>query len=514
MIGPLKVVPDHVDTGVSRPSILIVDDSPTMRHILRAPLEGAGYEVCEAGSGGAALELIKERAFDMLTLDVDLPGMSGYETCAEVRRLEEALSRRMVPVVFVTSQNSLSDRQRGFEVGATDFLSKPVDESELLLRVDRLLRAQQKLTGLRVLVVEDSKATRNIIAHTLSNSGMEVAEAEDGQVAFDRLQAEAGKFDLIIVDYDMPVMNGKELCRLIRTVLGMPWIPVIFLSGMAEMGYVLEMFEAGATDCITKPFTREELLARISVHAQLQRLKAEHERQIKELERLNTLKDGVLAIASHDLRAPLTGILGYSSLMLLDEQLPVEHRASIEGIQNSGKCLLGIVSDLLDLARLQAHQEEAVLTRCDLNEVVMAALSVLRHQAAPKGVCVLPSEGTQLPEVFVRGHRNSLMRIINNLVSNAVKFTERGGRVRVLAQPRGDGTVELSVEDTGVGIPAVKAADLFGKFGSSTEGTVGEPGTGLGMSIVKGLADLHQAQVHCESEAGVGTRVVVRFPKS
>lgn len=493
--------------------ILVVDDSLTMRQIIRRMLEGAGYVVVEARNGAEAHQRFQEQSFDLLTLDVDMPGKNGFEVCADLRAEEARLQRALTPVIFITSHDTLVDRQRGFDVGAADFIAKPPQEAEFLARVNRLLRADQRLSGLHVLVVEDSRATRNIISHMLRECGLKVTEAEDGLKALDILKVSGKDLDLVITDYDMPGLDGKELCKRIRTVFGLPWLPVIFLSGMSEMSYVLDMFAAGGTDYLTKPFTREELVARISVHIEFQRLSQQHTRQIQELERLNKLKDGLLAIASHDLRAPLNGIMGYSNLMLMDEELPEHYRDMAEGIRDSGTCLLEMIEDILNLARLQARQDEIELSRCDLAQIADEAVRVLSHMAAPKGILVTHPRGETPQPVWVNGHRNSLLRIINNLTSNAIKFTEPGGMVKVLCQAQPDGSVALVVADTGIGIPPDKVKTLFERFsGSGRMGTAGEQSTGLGMSIVKELATLHGAEIQVESKVGEGTQFILHFP--
>ena len=493
--------------------ILVVDDSTTMRLIIRRMLEGAEYEVVEAKNGEEANVLFKERPFDLFTLDVDMPGKDGFTICAELRAIEIHLHRPVTPAIFITGHDSLGYRQRGFDVGGADFITKPVQESEFLARVNRLLRADQRLSGLHALVVEDSRATRNIIVHTLRECGLKVSEAEDGLKALQIMERSGSTIDLVITDYDMPELDGKELCKRIRTVLGFPWMPVIFLSGMSEMSYVLEMFAAGATDYLTKPFTREELVARISVHVELQRLTQQHAKQIRELERLNALKDSLLAIASHDLRAPLSGIMGYSTLMLMEDDIPDNYREAAEGIRDSGQCLLTMIGDILDLARIQSHADETELAPIDLTLVADEAVKVLSHMAAPKGVLISVVRLPGQEQVWVNGHRNSLLRIINNLLSNAIKFSSRAGLVKVTCQRQADGGAQLSVSDQGLGIPAEKLGSLFDRFSNcSRKGTAGEMGTGLGMSIVKELADLHAAKVSVASTVGVGTVFLIDFP--
>jgi len=341
--------------------VLVVDDSDTVRKILRRGLEGAGYGVVEARNGTEALQLIEAGLFDLITLDIDMPDMTGFEVCAGLRSLEARLAREHTPVILITGNDTVEDRQRGFEVGAADFIVKPVKEVELVARVERILKAEQSLTGLTALVTDDSVVTRRVVASSLKEQGLKVFEAANGEEALAVLRRPDCPVDILITDIDMPGMGGGELCRRVRTSLGMPWLPIIFLSGMAEMGSVLEMFAAGATDYLVKPFAKEELIARISVHIEIRRLNLERAKRIQELERLHRLKDSFLAIASHDLRAPLNGIIGTAELMLMEEELPASYREYAEMISRSGYWLLAIIGDLLDLARLEAARDQQEL---------------------------------------------------------------------------------------------------------------------------------------------------------
>lgn len=494
-------------------TILIMDDSVTMRHILRHLLQSEGYAVHEARSAAEALVLFRETAYDLVALDVNMPDQDGFAVCAAMRAVEAQLGRSLVPTIFITNADSLEERRRGFELGATDFVGKPLDEADFLARVGRILRRGHQLDGLRVLVAEDSRATRNIIVHTLQDCGLRVDAVEDGLAALKLLQQNTGAYDLVVTDFDMPEMDGKALCHEIRTVLGLPWLPVLFLSGMCEMSYVLEMFEAGATDYITKPFTREELVARISVHIEVRRLNQERQKQVRELERLNAMKDRLVAIASHDLRSPLTCILGYAGVLLHDPKLPDEYRDPLQGIRNSARSLTEIVNDLLDLARLQSHADEFHLVPCCLQEIVEESLKMMVFMAGPKGVTVVNEGSADGAKVWVSGERNALLRLVNNLVSNAIKFTPVGGRVWIRCERGSEGAGILQVSDTGIGIPEGKLGELFKQFTcASRKGTEGEPSTGLGMSIVHEIASLHGATVTVKSKPDEGSVFSVSFP--
>ncbi|MBI5381687.1 MAG: response regulator [Opitutae bacterium] len=478
-----------------------------MRMILRRSLESAHYEVVEAKDGEEALGFLRHTTFDLLTLDIDMPGINGFEVCAELRKLEHGHARLHTPVILVTSHDTVADRQRGFEVGATDFISKPFQEAELLSRIERLLKAEQRLIGLTALVADDSPVSRKVVSYWLKENGLKVLEAENGEQALQLLQSTEQEIDILITDYDMPVMDGKELCRRVRASLGKPWLPVIFLSGLADKSYILDMFAAGATDYIVKPFAKEELTARIAVHVEIRNMVRERAKRIEELERLNQLKNSLLAIASHDLRSPLNGIIGCAEIMLLEEDLQAKHRDYAEMIRDSGNWLLSMINDLLDLARIEAEQTQLKLQPMDLTETIQTALKSLYPLAKAKNITLASSpEATSTP-VLIRGDRDSVLRIVGNLVSNAIKFTETGGCVTVTAA---DAT--LTVIDTGIGIPEDKLPLLFDRFSrSSRRGTAGEPSTGLGMAITKSLVELHRGQIKVTSKVNYGTKIVVSF---
>jgi two-component system, sensor histidine kinase and response regulator len=494
--------------------ILVVDDSRTMRLVLRRWLDRSEYQVVDAQNGDEALEKFKASEFDLVTLDIDMPVLDGFSFCARLRDWEQANGRHHTPVLIVTSHDTLADRERGFEVGATDFLAKPVAESEFLARIDRLLRADDRLLGLTVLVVDDSRVARKSIAASLLQHGITVIEAGDGLEAFHILESRPKEIDLMLTDYDMPKMGGDELCRRARTTLGLPWLPIIILSALADRARVLELFAAGATDYLCKPFTSEELAARISVHVEIRRLNRECARQIAELERLNELKNGFLAIASHDLRSPLNGILGAANIMLGDPNLSPSHRELADLINQSGDNLLQIINDLLDLARIEAGKTDLRFEVLDLPTLADQACNSLQPIAAPKNVTVSRITSATGGRPTVYGVRNDVLRLLTNVISNAIKFTPSQGQVTVSTGLAPDGVgATIVVSDTGIGIAADKLPLLFDRFSKLSQvGTAGELSTGLGMAIVKEIVERHSGSIAVVSQPGKGTSITITLP--
>lgn len=277
--------------------ILVVDDSRVFRRALQTELSGAGYEVLVATNGREALERLGTETVDLVTLDVDMPEMDGFQTCAEIRRLGcKGPGGADVRVLFVTSRESIEDRQRGFHMGATDFFHKQdFKAGNFATVVDAMLKPRRQMEGLTAMVVDDSAVARSLAAGYLRDQGVTVVEAEDGQQALDALARTGPTMDMILTDHHMPVMEGTELARTIRREFGWKDIPIIFLTTASEKDEVVRLFEAGATDYLHKPFTREELLARLTVHLTARQLN-------RTLNEFNTQLEGRIRDATHEIR--------------------------------------------------------------------------------------------------------------------------------------------------------------------------------------------------------------------
>ncbi|HKI99421.1 MAG TPA: response regulator [bacterium] len=246
--------------------VLTVDDSAVARRVIRHELEEAGYEVLEAASGEDALNVIAAERPDLITLDVHMAGMDGYETCRRIRALElleDQSGDRGVPIVFITADDTLAGRVEGFHAGAADFLVKPCVPGSVQRVVDGLLRPPPARHGLRALVVDDSPLVRRIVTEGLVQLGLEVLPVGDGEEALDLLQRDPDAVHLVVTDYIMAHMSGDELCRHIRKDPGLAWLPVMVMSALDQTDYLLAIFRAGATDFVPKPFVKEVFQSRV-----------------------------------------------------------------------------------------------------------------------------------------------------------------------------------------------------------------------------------------------------------
>lgn len=517
--GPAPHTPCHSmsDGSLPRKRVLIVDDSPTARSLVRHELGEERFELHEAGNGLEALAAIRGGLRpDLVTLDLEMPGLGGFATCEQL--IGEEFSRYYnghdgghVPVVFLTASDNLADRRHGFELGAVDFVSKPFEPGVLRALVERLLCPGDRLRGLHVLIVEDSPMIRKIVRHALRDEGVDVIEAADGLEAFEILCSRMSAIDLVLTDIEMPVMNGTELCQRIRRELGLVHLPVVFLTG-ADPALRLEAFRVGASDCLTKPFIKEELMARLLVHIERVQLEARLRASIGELRATIRQQRDMAASLSHDMRAPLAGIMGFADVLLGSGSRAGEERENLELIKSSGEMLFTLVEDILALSKQQSGRAPLELRPLDLVALLRRSVAMLQPVVTRKTQRLFFENRAEGP-VTVPGDAESLVRVFNNLLSNASKFTPPAGIIRVALEPPANGTVAVTVTDTGIGIPADKLGKLFDKFTSlSRKGTTGELSTGLGMSIVKEFVEAHAGHIGVTSREGAGTQFRVTLP--
>jgi signal transduction histidine kinase len=236
-----------------------------------------------------------------------------------------------------------------------------------------------------------------------------------------------------------------------------------------------------------------------------QRQLAEQNEQLREADRL---KDEFVALISHDLRTPLTSITGYLELML-EEDLTEQQQSYLKVVDRNAERLLRLVNDLLFVARLEAGELELHPSDLDLAEIVRQSVAEAEPRAAAGGLTLICETEVVPP---LTGDKGRMNQVLDNLVSNAIKFTPDGGNVRV-SLARVNGVVRLEVSDTGIGISSDEQQRLFERFfRSSTASEQQIPGTGLGLYIVRAIVEAHGGSISVESEPGRGTAFRVDVP--
>lgn len=496
--------------------ILVVDDSALQRRIIKMELEESGYVVSEASNGIEALEEVMASPPDLVTLDMEMPKLNGMDTCRKLFDEEYVhhythLEDKRVPVIFVTANDNLRDRKTGFDLGATDFITKPFAKGEISEAVSKVLHPGKRLENMTALVVDDNLTARSVVKIILDREGVTVIEAEDGITAYEIMCNRMAEVDILVTDLFMPRMNGDDLCIKIRKELNLKDLPIIFLTAMSEQSELLDLFKCGGTDYIVKPFVKEELLSRINVHLERAALSSRLRASVNELTGLNVMKDNLLSVCSHDLRTPLNSILGFSEMMLLKSDLTNEDRESLTDIKVSGELLLDLVNDLLDLSKIRS-EEVFETEETDVFKLAEISYNAMRHLVTIKKQQLILKDKAEDHHISV--NKSGIIRVINNLLSNAIKFTPEKGKITLIVDAAySKGYMTFSISDTGIGIPEERIPSIFERFTfTSQPGTGGEPGTGLGMAIVKEIVEKHGGHVEVQSREGVGTTVRFFIP--
>jgi signal transduction histidine kinase len=357
----------------------------------------------------------------------------------------------------------------------------------------------------RILIVDDNADMRDYLRELLSDWHVEMAA--DGLQALEA--AHAHPPDLIVTDVMMPVMNGFALLREVRSDPRTRVVPVLMLSARAGEEARVSGLAAGADDYVTKPFSARELTARVRSLLALSKARQETERLRAAAESANRTKDEFLAMLGHELRNPLAPILTALQLMALrGDGSALKERTVID---RQVRHLVRLVDDLLDVSRIARGKIVLRQQRVEMADIVAAAIETTsplleeRHHQLHVDV--------PRPGLLVLGDVARLTQVVVNVLSNAAKYTDPRGHIRVTGTRVGE-EVELRVRDTGVGIASEmlpRLFDLFSQERQTLDRTHG--GLGLGLTIVRSLVQLHGGTVEARSDGvGRGSEFVLRLP--
>jgi len=388
-----------------------------------------------------------------------------------------------------------------------------------------------------ILVVDDNPTNLEILDHALTQEGYKVRiEAEGLNVI---KQARLSIPDLILLDIMLPDLNGFEVCKQLKADPLTEGIPIIFMTALADPVDKIKGLNLGAVDYITKPFQKEELLARVRGHVQLRQLNKTLELQNQQLielknelenrvaertaelsqalekeKELNQLKSRFITMASHEFRTPLAIISSSSGILQnfsdrLSEKRKQEH---LETIQNTIKHIIQVLDDVLMINQAEAEKIEVKLEPLDIIKFCRHLKEEIEASFISHEIDFYIDLGDEIFNNYqlVLVDKKLLRQIITNLLTNAIKYSPDHNLVN-FSLSRKDNQLILKISDYGIGIPPSDQVHLFEYFQrGSNVGTL--PGTGLGLSIVKKCVDLHQGEITLDSELGKGTVFTVILP--
>lgn len=526
-----------------RTLVLLIDDSSTYREALGSALSAAGYDVRTAASGEEGLRIAAEARPNAILVDGVLPGIDGATVIRRVR-LDAALRR--TPCILLTASEDKASEMRAFDAGADTFVRKGDDIDVVLMRLSAALRSStgqlrdhetaSLLAPKKILAVDDSPTYLSTITEMLRGDGYEVISARSGEEALELLALQS--MDCLLLDLIMPGIGGTETCRRIKASPTTRDTPIVMLTSLEDRQSMLDGLEAGADDFISKSSDFEVLRARViaqirrkqfedetrSIRERLLRKEAEvaearaaqalaemRAELVKDLERKNQELDAFSYSVSHDLRAPLRAVEGFSRALYESqkERLDQDGHEKLARVRSAAARMSELIEDLLELSRV--GRTDFHVGHVDLSELATIVVDDLRQRDLQRTVEVSIESG-----LSARGDAQLVRIVLENLFSNAWKFTAKEPAARIsFGCERGAEADVFVVSDNGAGFDMARAKLLFTPF-QRLHSARDFAGTGVGLATVRRILWRHGGDIHAEAEVGRGAtfRFTLAPPRS
>ncbi|HWA71338.1 MAG TPA: hybrid sensor histidine kinase/response regulator [Polyangiaceae bacterium] len=367
-----------------------------------------------------------------------------------------------------------------------------------------------------ILVVDDNLQNRLVVEGHLSAAGYEVLQAESGARAIEMVQEKAP--DLVLLDVLMPGMDGFETCRQIKALPRGGDMPVVFLTALLDLGSHRKALDSGADDFLTKPVNRTELLIRVRSLLWIRRLRDELAEgyhlirsQRDALVHAQRQKEELSTLIVHDLKGPLTAIYALLGLALRDPALAPETRDSLGEAANASLALHRMILNLLDISR---SEDGRLVPRCEEVELagVVTQVATLFSRSAEAAGQKIVTELRSPGRVFA--DRDLILRLVENLVENALKYSPANSAIKIEVLAPEDGAVRLSVRDQGRGIPDVHRESIFEKYFQIEPNSVPplRASRGLGLAFCRLAAEAHGGRIWVEANEPAGSLFFVQLP--
>ena len=510
-------------------SLLLISPDAEDRSVVRRAFDGMTLTatVEELPSADGAIAMLRSRAFDCVLLDHQLAGLGGLEMLREVRRL--GLD---VPVIVLTGPSDPETAAALMKAGATDFLPKTVLSPDLLEgairtavrlhRAERALKASQTWASTALRSISDAVITTD--ARGLVTYLNRAAEELIGWTSASAVGHPLGEVADVVPDADgMPLEERLKHVLSGHSIVSQADMVLRASAGRrVSVDVRLARIRADRAEGETIPLAAlgtvvvlRDITDRKAAEAALEWARADAERARAQAESANRAKSEFLATMSHELRTPLNAIGGFTQLIADGIYGPLEARQAeaLRRIKRAQELLLGLINAVLDFAKVQAGRVPLALTDFEVQGVLDDVRALVLPQMLGKALtlAVAPGGGTA---TYVHADRDKVQQILLNLLSNASKFTARGGHV-TLGSDAESQTVAITVHDTGVGIPPERLEAVFEPFVQlgSDRTTVGQ-GTGLGLAISRELARSMGGELTAVSEVGVGSIFRLELPRA
>ncbi len=522
---------------MARERVLVADDEADVLDLCQRILVGEGYRVETVRTGHEALEQIKRQPFDLLLVDVKMPGMNGLETAQAVKRVNPGII-----CVTMTGYSTMDTAIEALKLGIDEFVVKPFAPEDLCVAVARALEKERlrkeniRLRSLIPLFEFNKTLLSTVEVDVLLHHVLELAQSEtradlailflndSGEISQYRYPPSPASDDqtqALLLDLASWIMQQQHQLSLrrgepvheqfetpletldIECLVGIPLVAKEGRSlGALVLGKRLDPFASGDNEFL------QVMGGQAAIAIENAHLFQEIQQAYDELKKLDHMKSEFINIAAHELRTPLAILMGYASVMEEEATGPDRERLSV--ITRNAMRLRTLIDDMLNLSYLETGQAQLKLEKVILSDVIQQAILDMSTLANEKSIGIEVHISPDFPPMLA--DREKLDLIVMNLLSNAIKYTPDGGHISFKAWTDNDKAV-VAVHDTGIGIPPEELDKIFDRFyqvGESLTRQYG--GTGLGLAIAKGMAELCQGRIWAESEVGKGSTFTFELP--
>ena len=483
--------------------ILVVDDELGMREGCRKVLTSEGFVVETAEDGVAALELFKEKnKFAVALIDLMMPRMGGIELIEEIRKFDGD-----IVLLVITAYATIGTAVEATKKGAYGYIPKPFTPDELLLPVKNGLEKRELSLRSRKLQRErDEKLLE--VAYERSKGSTIIKCMSDGVIVVNR----EGNI----------VLTNTTINRFIPECTNIPNLaPHNTLACKDLVAVITEILSSDASPkIVSKEISREESTYMVNASPLVdnngEMLGAVAIlRDISELKKLEATKATFISMVSHEVTSHLGAIEGYLNLLLTseDKDFSEDHKKMMERMSLRAQALRTMVSDLTNISAIETGRFSIKRVPLALSESVDEVLQLCIEKAESKKIELKCDYSDSSRELNILADKEALSTIVRNLIDNAIKYTPEGGHVSVSVSQEGK-YVKVSVADDGIGMSAEEKNKIFEEFYRvKNKYTSSIPGSGLGLSLVKRLLDMHEGKILVESASGEGSVFTIILPK-
>ena len=485
-------------------NILVVDDERGLREGCRLILESEGYSVDLATNGNEGLALLQQKTYDLIIVDLMMPGMGGLEMMDEIKKLGMDII-----IIVITGFATIETAVEAMKHGAYDYVPKPFEPDQLSTVVNRglekrrlQLQAKQLMEerDLRLLEIANEKSK----IHTIINS------MPDAVLVFNRDQQLVlwNPAALKMLNLNERLKSGKNIKE------------ILSLQNLVEITSKALNPDSSQYTSITEEISLEKqepktIMANVSV------VRDESTeilgvvsilRDITKLKEIDRVKSQFISMVAHELRAPLSAIESYLNAYLTDSagDDPEFKQQMLNRAKKRAHSLLDMVNDLLHISHLESERIVRKKELLDISNIIFNTVELLKNQTSEHDIQLQ----SKIPETCppIEADKSEIEQLFTNLISNAIKYNIEHGKVTISCATKNN-FLSIRIADTGIGISEEDLSNIFDEFFRvSREETRYITGTGLGLAIVKKIVESHFGQIDVESTLNKGTTFIVKFP--